>query len=197
MAGIAGAFAAMTKSPGILIFGAYLLVFLEEYLKTKKIPFRGWGIGLIPLGLLGVFGLYAFQYKDFFAYFHTGGVVPMPYPFSAFNFQAKWVGNAWLEDILFYFFMYLMTVIVLWKSKYRSFFYFSLVFLTATAFVQHRDITRYSLPLWPMAVIAFEHFFTSRRFLIALIILLPAIYFYAWNFMTYNIMPISNWAPYL
>ena len=121
----------------------------------------------------------------------------MSFPFSVFNHGLKWVGTVWLEDIIFYFFIYALTVVTLKKSKYRSFFYFSLVFLTASILVQHRDIARYTLPIWPIAVIAFEKFFTSRRFLAVFIILLPAIYMYAWNFMTQNYMPISDWTPFL
>jgi hypothetical protein len=155
------------------------------------------GIFLIPLGLLTVFELYALQYGDFFAYFNTGGFVPMPYPFSVFNFRAKWVGTAWIEEMVFYFFLYGLTVYNLKNSKYRSFFYFSLIFYVAILFVQHKDIPRYSLPLWPMALISFEKFFTSKKFLIAFLFLLPAIYLFAWNFIVYNIIPISNWQPYL
>lgn len=195
--GLAGALAVATKIPGILLFVAYCLTLLEKYIRTKKISFRCFFLLLIPLGLLAVFGLYRIQYKDFFAFFHSGGTVPMPYPFSVFNWQAKWVGTAWLEEILFYFFLYGFTVITLLKSKYRSFFYFSLVFLIGVIFVQHRDISRYSLPLWPFAVMALEKFFTSKKFLIVLILLLPAIYLYAWNFMQYNIMPITLWGPFL
>ena len=197
LAGIMGALASMTKTPGILLFVAYTLVYVESLIKKEKWNWNWLGIMFIPLGLVGVFGLYALQFKDFFAYFHTGGVVPMPYPFSAFNFRAQWVGTAWLEDILFYFGLYLLTAVTLWKSKNRSFFYFSLVFVTATLFVQHRDISRYSLPLWPVACITFERFFTSKKFVFVGAILLIGIYMYAWNFMTYNIMPISEWLPFL
>jgi hypothetical protein len=195
--GIAGALAVMTKIPGILLVIAYSLAILKKYIRTKKINVQWVYVLLIPLGFLGVFTLYLIQYKDFFAFFHSGGTVPMPYPFSAFNWQAKWVGTAWLEEILFYFFLYGFTVITLLKSKYRSFFYFSLVFLIGLIFVQHRDISRYSLPLWPFACIALEKFFTSKKFLIVLILLLPAIYLYAWNFMQYNVMPITLWGPFL
>lgn len=90
-----------------------------------------------------------------------------------------------------------MTVLTLRNTKHRSFFYFSLVYLIATMFVQHRDISRYSLPLWPMACIAFENFFTSKTFRIAAMILLPAIFLYAWNFLIQNIMPIGEWQPFL
>lgn len=196
-AGLLGGLSVMTKVPGILLFGAYGLVFIEKYLKANRFNWRWLNIFFIPLGLILVFGWYWIQYKDFFAFFHSTASVPMPYPFSVFNWQAKWVGTAWLEEIVIYFFIYALTVIYLYKSKYRSFFYFSLVFLLGTILVQHRDISRYSLPLWPLACIAFERLFSSKKFLLALLIVLPAIYLYAWNFLSYNVMPISDWAPFL
>ena len=187
----------MTKAPGILLFAGYGLVFIERFIKVKKIHWNWLGILLIPLGLLLVFGIYTGQYGDFFAFFHGNASVPMPYIFSVFNWKAKWVGTAWLEDILFFFFMYGLTVISLKNSKYRSFFYFGLVFFIATTFIQHRDISRYSLPLWPLALIAFEKFFISKKFLFIFLILLPAIFLYVWNFLPYNVMPISDWAAFL
>jgi len=197
LAGLFGGLSAMTKTPGILLFIAYGLVFLEKILKTKKINWCWLGIFLIPLGLLTVFIIYAFQYKDFFAYFNSGDNIHLFYPLAVFNYKANWVGTAWLEEMIFYFFLYGLTVYGLRNSKYRSFFYFSLVFYIAVLFVQHKDIPRYSLPLWPMALISLEKFFTSKKFLIVFILLLPAIYLFAWNFIVYNIMPISNWQPYL
>lgn len=192
-----GGLATMTKTPGILLFVAYGLTFLESLIKTKKFNWHWFGIFLIPLGLIAVFGLYAIQYNDFFAFFNTGAFVPMPYIFSVFNFRAKWVTTPWLEEIIFYFFLYGLTVYSLKDSKYRGLFYFSLVFFLAILFVQHRDIPRYSLPLWPLACIAFEKFFTSKKYTVIFIILLAAIYLYAWNFVLFNTMPISNWKPYL
>ncbi len=207
-AGIFGALATMTKIPGILLFGAYLLVFVEQWVQVGNMhrlsPYKSigkkiisWsGLLLIPLGLGTVFTLYAVQYYDFFAYWHTGGVVPLPYPYAVFNYSAQWVHTAWLEDVLWYIGLYVLTVVILWKSSYRSFFYFSLIFLGASLFIQHRDIARYTLPLWPFAIIALAPWLNSRQFRIVGLILLPAIYLYAWNFATYNVMPISDWAPY-
>ena len=197
LARVFGGLGTMTKTPGLLLFGAYGLVFIERLLKDRKINWNWLGILLIPLGLLSVFGIYAIQYKDFLAYFHSGDNIHLVFPYSVFNFQKTWVGTAWLEEIIFYYFMYGLSVIYLKDSKYRSFFYFGLVFFTATLFVQHRDISRYSLPLWPLALIAFEKFFTSKRFLLICIILLPAIFLYAWNLLLYNVMPISDWAAFL
>ncbi len=197
LAGLFGSLATMTKTPGILLFAGYGLVFVEKFIKDKKINWHWLGILLIPLGLLGVFGLYGKQYGDFLAYFHSGDNIHLVFPFSVFNFQKSWIGTAWLEDIIFYYFIYGLTIINLKNSKYRSFFYFGLVFFTATLFVQHRDISRYSLPLWPLALIAFEKFFTSKKFLLIGIILLPAIFLFAWNFLLYNVMPIADWKSFL
>lgn len=197
LAGLLGGLSVMAKTPGILLFAGYGLVFIEKYIKEKKINWNWIGIVLIPLGLLAVFGIYTLQYKDFFAYFNSGDNIHLAFPFSVFDFKKTWIGTAWLEDVLFYYFMYGLALINLKNSKYRSFFYFGLVFFVATIFVQHRDISRYSLPLWPLALIALENFFTSKRFLIIFLILLPAIFLYAWNFLSYNVMPISDWAAFL
>ena len=212
-AGLFGGLAAMTKTPGVLLFITYLLIFREKLfferrgaesrrnnlVSSRQARTINWDwlyILVIPLGLFLVFYFYQIQYKDFFAYFHSGDNIHLVAPFAVFNSNSRWVGTAWLEDILFYFFLYLITVISLKEIKYRSFFYFSLIFFAATIFVQHRDIGRDSLPLWPIAVIALEKFFTSKKFLMALVILLPAIYLYAWNFSLQNVMPVSDWTSF-
>jgi len=209
LAGLLGGLATMTKTPGILLFPAYILVLFESFIRphgvippkegiqSKIFNFQYLYLLLTPLGLLAVFGIYYIQYKDFFAYFHSGDNIHLLFPYSVFNSSSPWVGTAWLEDVLFYFALYISTVVVLWKSKYRSFFYFAFIFLTATLFVQHRDISRYSLPLWPLAAIAFEHIFTSKKALIVGGVLLFGIYMYAWNFLGANVMPISEWLPFL
>jgi len=202
LAGIIGGLATLTKTPGILLFPAYLLALAEPYIipsheKQKQNLFSFVPLLGIPLALILVFTLYYIQYNDFFAYFHTGGSVPMPYPFAVFNASAKWVGTAWLEDILFYFALYLATAVALWKSKHRSFFYFSALFCCSLLFIQHRDISRYSLPIWPLAAVVFEHIFTSKKALIVGGILLVGIYMYTWNFLGANGMPISEWLPFL
>ena len=244
-AGIFGGLATMTKTPGILLFPAYIFVLIESwsigYLSfrsalggeksrsvmtlrqvrlsfarflsrpepaegllrnDKLVPNINWNwnwlfLLFIPLGLLAVFGIYYIQCNDFFAYFHSGDNIHLVFPYAVFNSSSPWVGTAWLEDILFYFVLYISTVVILWKSKYRSFFYFALIFLTATVFVQHRDISRYSLPLWPLACVAYEHIFTSKKALLVGIVLIFGIYMYAWNFLGANVMPISEWLPFM
>lgn len=197
LSGVLGALAVATKLPGILLFVAYGLVYAERYLSNREFNWRSIYTLIIPLGLLGVFGIYAAQYNDFFAYFHTNAVVPLVSPYAVFNQAAKWVGTIWLEDVIFYFGMYAATIVMLRHSIHRSFFYFAVTFFIATIFVEHRDIARYSLPLWPLAVIAGEKIITSKKFLLASLIILPAIYLYAWNFIGHNAAPIADWKPFL
>ena len=197
LSGLFGALACMTKTPGLLLFVAYFLVIVEKLLHKQKFNWRWVAILLIPAGLLSVFLIYWKQFGDFLAYFHSGDNIHLVFPYSVFNFQKVWVNTPWLEEIIFYFFMYSLTVISLKGIKQRSFFYYGLVFFVASTFVQHRDISRYTLSLWPLACIAFEKFFTSKKFIIACIIILPAIYLYSWNFLLSNLMPIADWAPFL
>lgn len=198
LSGLLGGLSVMTKTPGIILFGAYTLILFINFLKTRKFDLKTLWLLLIPISLITVFLFYFVNYGDFFVYFHTGGVVPMPYPFSAFNFQKIWVGTAWLDDLIFYFTLYGIMVFYLYKSKFKTIYYFSLLFFISLLFVQHRDIARYSLPLWPFSIIAFNKFFSSKAFLIIfLVIILPASIFYSWNFLLFNIMPISDWGPYL
>lgn len=197
LASLFGALATTTKSPGILLFLAYALVFAEAFLKSRKFERQWLFIFLIPVGLLSVFVLYGIQMKDFLAYFHSGDNIHLVAPFSVFNFQKNWVGTAWLEDIVFYYFLYGFTVVSLFRSRNRSLFYFSLVFFAAILLVQHRDIARYSLPLWPLALIAHEKAFTSKKFLVIFLVLLPGIFLFAWNFLLFNVMPIAEWKPFL
>lgn len=198
-AGIAGGLATMTKTPGILLFIGYCIYTIHQYIKTKKIELKSLWLLLIPGGLLLVFLFYWRQYGDFFAYFHSGDNLHLVFPpFSVFNFQKVWVSTAWLEEIIFFYFFYLLAIFQLYSHQtLRPAFYFMLVFFIATILVQHRDISRYSLPMLPFAVIAYEKFFTSKKFLLVLILLLPAIYLYAWNFLLYNVAPITDWRPFL
>lgn len=199
LAGLLGGLAAMTKTPGLLLLPTYVIWFIENYRRDRKIELRWLWVLLIPTGLLSVFLLYWRQYGDFWAYFHSGDNIHLIFPpFSVFNFQKVWVSTAWLEEIIFLYFFYLLAMFKLYKKKtLRPAFYFIVVFFIATISVQHRDISRYSLPMLPLAAVAYEKFLTSKKFLLALLLLLPAVYLYAWNFMLYNVAPITDWTPFL
>lgn len=237
LSGLFGAMAVITKSPGILLWFAYLLFFAIERLRHKKIPRLGLLYTLlIPIGLLGVFTLYHYQYGDFLEYFHSGVSLNLTFPpYQVFNSKAEWVGTGWLEEVLFVYFIYgyalvellsrlalhiyrsenpLSSLIQQIKAKFslpfgmngysseQDRFYavsacFTLIFYGAIISIAHRDVSRYSLPLLPFVLITFEKFLTSKKFQLLLLILLPAIYMYAWNFMGENVMPNIDWTPFL
>ncbi len=199
--GLLGGLAATCKSPAILLFGSYVIYYFYLFLKIKKIKIEWFWSLLIPLGLLSVFTLYYFQYGDFFAYFTAetkNNLKLIEYPFSVFNFQKMWVGTAWVEEIVFVYFFYLMAIFEIKGKEYlKSIFFFMIVFFIAIISVGHRDISRYSLPMLPFAAIAFEKYLTSKKFLTILVLLLPALFFYAINFTAANVAPIVDWKPFL
>lgn len=197
LSSVAGALAVATKTPGILLFFAYGLYFLEELLR-RQWTWKSLYILIIPLGFAGVSLLYLMQTNDFFAYFNSGDNIHLLLPpFQMFNRTAQWVGTGWLEDSMLYLLLFGAATYTLWQKKtLRPLAYFSLVFLLAVICIEHRDIARYAIPLLPLTLIAYERFFTSRAFVVAMLLLLPALYFFGWNFMMENRAPITDWKPF-
>jgi hypothetical protein len=148
---------------------------------------------MVPLGLLGIFYWYSLTYHDFFAYFHSGDNIHLTFPpFQIFNKTQYWVGDIWLEDIIYIFIIGFYGGILLLKQKLYPLAFFVLAFLTASIFVAHRDISRYTLPILPFVLIAYEKVLTSKEFRIVLIILALGIFLYTQNFIINNTAPIPN-----
>ena len=214
---ILGSAAIITKTPAILLFLAYSLFFVDSYRMNKKFEIKWLSVLLIPISLIAVFIFYFLQYGDFFAYFNSGDNLHLSWPpFQAFNATKNWVGTAWLEDIVFIYFLFGYAALELLHrlrsslshtiksifSPHQDRFFaisatFAIPFFFAIISIVHRDVSRYALPLLPFALITFEKFFTSRKFLILLLVLIPAIYMYSWNLMLENVMPNINWGPLL
>lgn len=201
-AAISGLMAQLTRPPGILIFIAFALFILwkiysgkdEKFLKRifKSIT-TYFPLLLIPLGLLTIFYWYSIAYGDFFAYFHTGDNIHLTFPpFQVFNKSQFWVGDIWLEDIVYLFLFGLLGGLLLIKQKLYPMAFFVLTYITASLFVAHRDISRYILPIFPFILIAFEKILTSKEFKIVLGILLLGIYLYAQNYILANTAPYPN-----
>ena len=186
---LCGLGAQITRPPGILLFIALAL-----YLAYKKRNFLTYlPLIIIPLGLLGVFTLYSFAYQDFWAYFHSGDNIHLSFPpFQVFNKHQFWVGEIWLEDIIYIFLIGFSGGLLLLKQKLYPLAFFVLVYLGASTLVVHRDIARYTLPIFPFLIIAFEKVLISREFKIVLVILSLAIYLYSQNFLIENVAPIPN-----
>lgn len=202
LAAVLGLSAQITRPPGILLFIAlFLYIHWRLLTQTKTIGLKkAWlnhlkyfPIILIPVGLLGVFYFYGQTYGDFWAYFKSGDNIHLTFPpFQVFNKSQFWVGDIWLEDIVYIFILGFLGGMFLIKQKLYALAFFVLTYLTASIFVAHRDISRYLLPIAPFVIIAFEKVLISREFKIVLAILAIAIYFYSQNYIINNVAPIPN-----
>lgn len=208
LAGIYGMVAQLTKSPGILLFISYTLYLILPVFKARlinpskvleKLDFRHtYPILLIPVGLLIVFTIYYFTQGNFWAYFNSGDNIHLFFPpFQIFNFSAPWVGTFWLEEVILIYIIGAITVSRLFAKKEYELATFGFVFFTLTLFISHRDLLRYCLPLVPLVYVAFADEMIKKEFkIISGIIILP-IFLYSLAFISQNVMPISNWAPFL
>lgn len=202
LAGIFGALAQITKSPGILLFVGYGLFLLLRFFQKKdtfvSLIKNSLPLLLIPLSALAVFAFYQIRTGDFFAYFHSGDNFHLVFPpYLSFFPERSWLGSFWNEDMLWQYLLGALSVLFLIKQKYYDLACFAGVFFVATMFIAHRDLARYSLPLLPFGLIAFDDLLQKKEFKIALLIILPAIYFYAINFIGGNTAPVADWTPYL
>jgi len=202
-AGVWGALAQLTKSPGVLLFVAYGLFFLTDKERFRNLN-KYLPLLLIPISLLGLFVIYKINLGNFWAYFHSGNNIHLFFPpFTIFNASASWVGSFWLEDVIFVYLFYTAALIKLVdfvKNKDNNLKIlpiFFAVFLTTIFFVAHRDISRYALPLAPLAFIAFADFLAHRYFKYVLALLAIPCFLFAISFISHNVMPIANWAPFL
>lgn len=197
--GVAGFFAMLTKIQGALLFPAYMLYIGEEIWKKRRIRWGYvWSL-LIPLAYILLSIYYHEKFGDYFAFLIAQKGVEMKFffPFGQFNSENPWSRNAWLEDVVLYFWGMALLVFAMYKSKDRSWFYFSLVYTVFLMFIPQRDIARLAVPILPIFLLRFEKFFTSRLFIVSLCVILPAIYLYAINFLLESQAPVVNWEPFL
>jgi Gpi18-like mannosyltransferase len=201
LAGIWGAVSQFTKSPGILLFIAYVIFLGIPVLKHGfgKINLKKtFPIILIPLALFLTFLMYSFRMGNFWAYFHSGDNIHLFFPpFQIFNYAAPWVGTFWLEEIIFIYLLGAIGLYKLFEKREYELATFSTLFYFVTLFIAHRDLLRYSLPLVPFLLVAYSDTLIKKEFKIAFGIIIIPIYLYSLAFISQNAMPISNWAPFL
>ena len=208
-AGIWGAAAQLTKSPGILLFVTYFLVLSVPNMKIAAIDsFAKWirslslekvyPIFLIPLSLVALFVFYAIRFNDFFAYFHSGDNIHIFFPpFTIFNYSQPWVGTFWLEEIILVYLFALLGLIRLIRQKHSTLAWFVAVYFFSIIFVSHRDLIRYSLPIIPFLLVAFSKTINKKEFRIVMAILFIPIFLFSLAYISQNVMPISDWTPFL
>ena len=208
LSGIFGGLAALTKSPGILLFpallGAYLFPYLKEYINIKKgktidiLKFiRVWPSLLIPLSTVAVFYLFKLKLDDFLAYFHSGDNIHLFFPpFQIFNSDLAWVGTFWLEEAIFTYLLGAIGIIYLAKKDVKSA-WFAGIFFATTIFISHRDLVRYSLPIVPLLLAGYSQVLVKKEFKYAFYLILVPIFLFSITFISKNVMPISDWGPLL
>ena len=209
LAGLFGMIAQLTKSPGILLFFAYLIMIgvlefkklstlhLGQWLKTTHIT-KYLPLLLIPVGLIGTFIFYKIRLNDFWAYFNSGDNIHLLFPpFQIFNHSLSWVGTFWLEEIILIYFLVLLGLFNLIKKNEEVLYWFAGIFIVTILFVTHRDLSRYTLPIVPLMYAAFSEAVTKREFKITLLVILLPIFIYSVMYISQNTMPISDWSSYL
>jgi 4-amino-4-deoxy-L-arabinose transferase-like glycosyltransferase len=193
------ALAQFTRPPGALLGIALALFVLWQGYKKKSIKYilSFYPFLLIPFTLLGIFWWYGQTLGDFWAYFHSGDNIHLIFPpFQVFNINQFWVGDIWLEDIVYIFLLGTLGGLLLFKQKLYPLAFFVLTYFLASFFIAHRDISRYTLPAIPFVIIAFEKVLVSKEFKIVLIILTLAIYLYSQNYILQNIAPVPDLSIY-
>jgi hypothetical protein len=203
-ASILGALAVLTRSPGILLFAAYVL---NVWIIDRKSWSEKWESSipylLIPAALVGLWGFYALRFGNFWAYFQVGGNINLYFPpFLIFGSHFPWVSGSWLEDIIYLYIAYLAgmgLVISKWQKdrQARPLCMFGMIYLSTIFFVVHRDIARYALPIAPLMILGFASYLTNKYVKIGALILIVPICLYSWNFILNNIQPIVDWAKFL
>ena len=202
-AAIWGSLAQLTKSPAIILLFGYVLSLAYDYLKSKQSEVKkltaAWPLLLMPLTVYLLFSFYKARTGDFWAHFHSGDNFHLFWPpFSIFSPQGKfWTGDFWLEEIIWIWLIYGLGVLRLWKKRLTTEAFFMGTFFATTLFVAHRDISRYILPLAPLAILAWKDLILKKEFRWLLLLLIIPIYLFTWDFLLNNQAPIADWAPYL
>jgi hypothetical protein len=194
-----GSLAVLTRSPGIILFGAYMVHvwFMTSNSLTEKvkqsIPYL-----LIPLSLLGLWMFYGSQFGSFWAYFQVGGNINLYYPFAVFASQMDWISGIWNEDLIYLFVLIISGLILFWqKYKKSSVAIFGILYGVFVISVAHRDLARYSLPIIPIILVGFAPILENKIVkIIALIMIIP-IMLYSWQFVLANYQSVIDWTHFL
>ena len=205
LAATLGSLSVLTRSPGILLFGAYMVSPLLELWSKRKVDWKLFlPYLLIPLSLVGLWLYYGLIFGDFLAYFKVGGNINLYFPpFMVFGSNFDWVSGMWLEDIIFTYLFYGFGIGLFFNNfvknnnRLKVFGYFGAIYLTMILFVVHRDIARYALPIAPLAIAGYSPFLNSKYVKYGLLILLIPIFLYSWNFILNNVQPVMDWSAFL
>ena len=194
------ALAVLTRSVGLLLFGVYgalmiwsaVTVSRQSGLTVKIEAARVWKMGWllsVPVALTGLGALFQYQYGDFFAYFHTEGLVGLyPTPFRSLS-----IYGTWSEGSVYIYFLTGLGIFLLYRKGYYDLCLCSFAFYLPSLFLGHHDVARYILPAVPFGLfVAYESVISSTPFRVVLAVMVIGIYIFAWSTIYDNLAPVSN-----
>ena len=194
------ALAMLTRSVGVLLYVVYLALALKSAIivsrqggltvRVDAEKLRGFGWLLVPpMALLGLGLLFQRQYGDFFAYFHTEGLVGLyPTPFRTLS-----IYGTWSEGSIYIYLLTGLGLFLLYRKGYHEMFLCTLAFYIPTLFLAHHDVARYILPAVPFGLfVAYESMISSVPFRIMLAVMVVAVYIFAWSSIYDNLAPVGS-----
>lgn len=194
-----GALAVLTRSPGIILFGAYLINiwFVSQNSWTVKIK-QSIPYLLIPLSLLGLWAFYGVRFGSFWAYFQVGGNINLYWPFVVFASRLDWVSGIWNEDLIYLFILLMTGLMLFWRKHPKTpTAIFGMLYGIFVMSIAHRDLVRYSLPIMPIILVGMAGMLENKMVkMVAAVMIIPII-LYGWQFVLANYQPIVDWAPLL
>lgn len=176
--------AQFTRPHAVFIFLGLGLIILAELKSWRQyLPYL-----LVPVTVLAVFAFYRLQTGNFWAFFEAISLTKnlQAIPFKTFSFPAPNIETFWQEVNAYDFVLYLASCLFMFHKKFWRFGVISLTYFIPLIFLQHSDISRYAIPLLPFAFIAFSEIIEKKAFTLATLLMSPAIYLYAINFMDHN-----------
>lgn len=178
---------ATTRIVGALFGLAYLLVLIHEK-RWKLMPL----LALIPVPLFATFSFYAYRFGDFWAYFSWNSKLLNPMPMQVL---INFAGNNNTQHAELYLIMYVVYgagVFLLWR--WPLFFWYSLVFYIFNLFIFHEDLSRYYIPIAPLAlIVAYDKVLSQRAFKLIFPLLVIGIYLYSWPLVEKNVLVEWVW----
>jgi hypothetical protein len=191
LSAITASLALLARPQGTLVGLAFLVIAIVELLKShdlKAVVRRFAPYLLIPLTLLGIFTFYKYQTGDFWAFFSAISIFHhlSLTLFPTFNSGAPNIETFWQEVNAVYYFVYLAAIIELFRSKKWQLGILGVMFYLPLIVLQHSDISRYALPLMPLAFIAFADVISKKSITWASFLSIPAIFLYTANFILNN-----------
>ena len=102
-----------------------------------------------------------------------------------------------MEEVILVYLLGLLGLANLIRNKETVLSWVTAIFLVSLFFVAHRDVIRYALPAVPFLLISFSPTLVKKEFRIIMLLLIIPTYLFSLAYISQNVMPISDWAPFL